>query len=296
MNDQAPSMDISWEETIRLARSRPEFAQVLHDSYLGSDIFAEAERFAHSIEFAETLKLIREFAPGAKSVLDIGAGTGISSYALSRAGYEVTSTDPDPSGITGCGAIRGLQEEFRLEKFQVVQANGEELPFPDEKFDVVYIRQAMHHATDLNQFIKEAARVLKPGGFLFTIRDHVIFDEIDKQRFLSSHPFQKYYGGENAFTEIEYLTAFNSAGLTVKRELKYFDSPINYFPMSAEDLKKLPEKFNLDLEKRSVEKFGAFGKVGFVKLLYRQLVASRFGGPFDERRIEGRMYSFVLKK
>ena len=40
--------------------------------------------------------------------LDLGAGRGISSYALAREGWQVTALEPDPSMLIGAGAIRSL--------------------------------------------------------------------------------------------------------------------------------------------------------------------------------------------
>jgi len=298
MNNQGlnPPGNLSWDETILFARRNPEFAKILHDSYLGVDAAAEAQRFYESPEYQETLLQVRRYSPMVKTVLDIGAGSGISSFALSRSGFDVTAVDPDPSEITGCGAILKLQTHFHLQNFKTIRASGEKLPFPNEQFDLVYMRQAMHHANDLSIFIAEAARVLNPGGYLFAMREHVVFDENDKQRFLGSHPFQKYYGGENAFTLNQYLAAFTSAGLTVELVLKYFDSSINYFPRTEAEIKSLPEKFKQEIRERAIEKFGMIGKLGITQAIYAQLVSWIYGGPLDERSVEGRMYSFILKK
>ena len=78
----------------------------------------------------------------------------------------------------------------------------------------------MHHAQDLNKFIKESARVLKRGGHLFTIRDHVIFNESDKEWFFQNHPLHKFYGGENAYTAEEYRNAFQQAGLVIFKRIQ----------------------------------------------------------------------------
>jgi ubiquinone/menaquinone biosynthesis C-methylase UbiE len=38
------------------------------------------------------------------------------------------------------------------------------LPFPDSEFDIVYSYGAMHHSPNTQQCVREALRVLKPGG------------------------------------------------------------------------------------------------------------------------------------
>lgn len=45
-------------------------------------------------------------------------------------------------------------------------ADAEQLPFPDNTFDIVYSYGVMHHSADPAQCVREARRVLKPGGVL----------------------------------------------------------------------------------------------------------------------------------
>jgi ubiquinone/menaquinone biosynthesis C-methylase UbiE len=45
-------------------------------------------------------------------------------------------------------------------------SDAERLPFPDNTFDIVYSYGVMHHSPDTQQCIREAWRVLKPGGAL----------------------------------------------------------------------------------------------------------------------------------
>ncbi len=112
----------------------------------------------------------------------------------------VTAVEPDPSLTVGAGAVRKLKEHYELKNLEDYENFAEDINFKSNYFDIVYIRQAMHHANNLNKFIKECVRVLKPNGLLLTIRDHVIYDEKDKNWFLEYHPLHKIYEGENAFT------------------------------------------------------------------------------------------------
>ena len=287
---------MTWEETIIELRRMDAYKSILHDSYLDEDLKMNAERFFGSDEFKETLKLFRQFDSASGTVLDIGAGNGVSTIALARSGYSVTALEPDPSETIGCGAINTLVKTYQLHNVNVVAGFGEKLPFEDNSFDIVHVRQAMHHARDLKQFLGEISRVLKPGGHLFTIRDHVIFNEKDKQLFLETHPLQKFYGGENAFLESEYTGAMRQSGLRVLKTIRYFDSVLNFAPLSHENLASLPAQFTLDLNARAKQKFGILGKLGLFQYIYRKAIQLKFGGAMDERRIPGRMYSFVATK
>ncbi|MBL0256250.1 MAG: class I SAM-dependent methyltransferase [Bacteroidetes bacterium] len=287
---------MTWEETIIHLRTLPSFQEVLHESYLDSDLVSNAERFQNSDEFNATLKLIRSHAPAATTILDIGSGNGVSTIALARNGYTLTALEPDPSPTVGCAAIRSMAEHYGLKTVSILQSYAEAIPAENNTFDIVHVRQAMHHAQNLDKFLTEIQRVLKPGGFLFTLRDHVIYNNHDKQIFLKAHPLQEYYGGENAYTEAEYLHAMKHAGLKAIRVLRHFDSVINYAPLTQETLASLPRQFTQNLNTRAKQKFGILGNLPAFQYIYRKAVQFRFGGPLDERRIPGRMYSFVAVK
>ena len=140
-----------------------------------------------------------------------------------------------------------MKELKGLESLTVISKFAEEVDFEDGEFDIVYARQSMHHANELQNFIRQAARVLKPGGILMTVRDHVI-DEGQLQDFLDIHPLHKYYGGEHAYTLAEYQNAFESNGLKVELKLKPYDSPINYAPFTKEELIQKSKKFTVGIK------------------------------------------------
>ena len=251
------------------------------------------ERFRQSEEFRLTLALVNENSPNAKTLLDIGAGNGISALSFALNGFEVTAVEPDESKTVGYGAIEWLKQLYKLDNIHAVKAFGEHLPFPDQQFDIVYMRQAMHHASDLEKFVKEASRVLKPGGLFLTIRDHVVYNAKDKELFLAAHPLQKFYGGENAFSAEEYSDAMRKAGLSVKRVLKYYDSPINYFPISGSELRNFHRMLRKNFIESAQKRFGSL-IVYFPFLWMLEIVAQLKSGRWkSERRVPGRMYSFI---
>ena len=104
--------------------------------------------------------------PG-EAVLDVGCGTGtLALEAKRRVGQagRVAGVDPGQEQIARAranAARRNLPIEFQTGVI-------EQLPFPDQTFDVVFSTLMMHHlpASLKRQGLAEIARVLKPGGRL----------------------------------------------------------------------------------------------------------------------------------
>lgn len=95
------------------------------------------------------------------SFLDLGAGTAFLSRAALAHFPEVTAVDLSP-------AVLAQIPEANIRK---VCAPCEELPFPQDHFDVVGAFATLHHLYDPRELVREAHRVLKPGGLLYTDHD-----------------------------------------------------------------------------------------------------------------------------
>jgi SAM-dependent methyltransferase len=236
MLQQEKTSPHSWEEAINILRKDPQHRDLINDAYLTSDLLENCRRFAASAEFAEVLKLIKAYRPDARDVLDIPAGNGIATYAFARTGFSVVAVEPDPSASVGRGAIAASLSAENLEA-RIVDAFGEKLPFDSDSFDVVYVRQGLHHAQDLKAMLGEYARVLRPGGLLLGCREHVVDNyESSLRDFLDAQVDHQLYGGENAFTLFDYRAAFADAGLSIVQEIGPYDSPINLHPNTPESL------------------------------------------------------------
>lgn len=222
----------SWERAVLWLKEQPDKHDLVKACYYDDKLLEAAERFSQSEEWKAVSQIISHRSGKA---LDIGAGRGIGSYALAKNGWDVTALEPDPSHLVGAGAIRSLVKETGL-PIRIVEEWGENLPFENESFDLVYGRQVLHHAENLGNLCREASRVLRPGGMLIATREHVISRKEDLKRFLDSHPLHHLYGGENAYLLEEYLTALKKGSLRVEKTLGPYESPINYFPMTFEQV------------------------------------------------------------
>jgi len=238
MNDK----QISWEQAVLWLRQQPEQLDLVRDCYYDDPLDAAAERFFQSEEWRAVRALLRSHLPG--NVLDIGAGRGISSYAFAKTGCTVTALEPDESPIVGAQAIQRLAADTGL-PITVNQEYGEELPFPDHTFDIVYGRAVLHHAKHLPAFCREAARVLKPGGIFLMTREHVISVREDLPQFLAAHPLHRLYGGEHAYLLNDYVNAIQMAGLQITHKFGCFETEMNYAPMSRRQIQaKIAARFS----------------------------------------------------
>ncbi len=93
-------------------------------------------------------------------VLDIGCGTGAAAIPAAQAGAQVVGVDLTPELFTA-GRARAAAACVELEW---VEGDAEDLPFPDESFDVVLSSFGVMWAPRHEVAAQEIERVLRPGG------------------------------------------------------------------------------------------------------------------------------------
>ncbi|KKQ29766.1 MAG: SAM-dependent methyltransferase [Candidatus Levybacteria bacterium GW2011_GWA2_37_36] len=96
-------------------------------------------------------------------VLDAGCGIGGSGIWLA----EKRKANTVGLNIVDRQLTRGrhLAEKEKLgQKVDLLKGDYQRLPFKDNMFDVFWSLESIEHATNLEDFMKEAFRVLKPGG------------------------------------------------------------------------------------------------------------------------------------
>jgi SAM-dependent methyltransferase len=101
-------------------------------------------------------------APGGRA-LDIGCGTGLPAVELARAtGAEVVGVNISRRQIElarQLAADEGLAGQVRFH-----HADAADLPFEPDSFDGVWLFESLLHMPDQQQVLREATRVLRPGG------------------------------------------------------------------------------------------------------------------------------------
>ncbi len=89
----------------------------------------------------------------ARKVLDLGTGSGVFAEAFAEKGLEVTGVDVNP------GMLVLAREAVPQGRF--LEAEAESLPFEDGAFDLVFLGQVLHEATDALAVLREARRVAR---------------------------------------------------------------------------------------------------------------------------------------
>jgi SAM-dependent methyltransferase len=105
-----------------------------------------------------------------KDVIELGCGTAYVSAWLARRGARVTGIDNSAAQLA---TARRLQGEHGLD-FPLLLGNAEEVPLPDESFDLAVSEYGAALWADPYRWIPEAARLLRPGGELLFLTNGLI--------------------------------------------------------------------------------------------------------------------------
>jgi len=133
--------------------------------YAASAVHAVGPSLARLTELVETKPTWR--------VLDIATGAGHTALAFAPNVAKVTASDITPEMLQ---QARKLAKERGLNNLVTAQAQAGDLPFPDTSYHLVTCRLAAHHFPNPKAFVREAARVLIPGG-RFALIDNVSPDD-----------------------------------------------------------------------------------------------------------------------
>jgi cyclopropane fatty-acyl-phospholipid synthase-like methyltransferase len=147
----------TWHQYKRVWSEASSYA--IHYGYWGADTASHAESL---LEANRQLVSGVDLRPGAR-VLDAGCGVAGTAMWLARTFgvtvHGITISENQISVATSLISQAGLADQV-----QVSLRDFTNTGFPDESFDLVIAQESVCHAEDKSQFLKEASRVLKPGG------------------------------------------------------------------------------------------------------------------------------------
>ncbi|KXF85220.1 ubiquinone biosynthesis methyltransferase UbiE [Rhodococcus ruber Chol-4] len=119
------------------------------------DITNTVLSFGQDRSWRRATRAALDLRPGER-VLDLAAGTGVSTVELGRSGAWVVATDFS-TGMLQAGAFRQVP---------MVAGDAMRLPFADAVFDAATISFGLRNVSDFEAGLREIARVTKPGGRL----------------------------------------------------------------------------------------------------------------------------------
>lgn len=118
-----------------------------------------AENKLRSVWVADVIA--KRYPKQSVKILDIGCGAGFLTNPLAEKSHDVTGIDISES------SLETARKYDVTGGVKYINANAYELPFSDGLFDVVFAMDVLEHVENPEKLIKEASRVLKPGGLFF---------------------------------------------------------------------------------------------------------------------------------
>jgi ubiquinone/menaquinone biosynthesis C-methylase UbiE len=185
-------------------------------------------QFAHSAVRSRLYDTLIELGCRESSlILEVGCGSGEDAVHVQKASTHITGVDLSEKAL----------KKFRTKGFEGVLADTRTLPFPDNSFDYIMCSGLLHHLVgqgDLIDYVREFARVAKPGGYVIALEPNVfnhsgllmnIFNSI-KPGITGLVPH------ERALSPVKLRNIFRTAGLA---EARYIASSYvwNRFPLAV---------------------------------------------------------------
>lgn len=99
------------------------------------------------------------FKDSYRTLLDVGCGRGEHLKEFFKLGFQVRGVDLLEEAKELCGGLR----------VDILDVDTQPLPYKDESFDVIFNKSLIEHLYNPDNFMKEAYRVLRPGGRLITM-------------------------------------------------------------------------------------------------------------------------------
>lgn len=146
----------------RAARVGALFATVAHRYDLINDI----QSFGLHRVWKRRLLNLAQARPGDRT-LDLCCGTGDIALALGKHGAEVVGLDFSEPMLQV--AREKLKKQSPQSKVEFIRGDAQQIPFPENTFDVVTIGYGLRNLADLDAGLRDMLRVTKPGGRLLAL-------------------------------------------------------------------------------------------------------------------------------
>jgi ubiquinone/menaquinone biosynthesis C-methylase UbiE len=172
-------------------------------SYVSSPIHKDGKDLTKMVEMAKL--------NGQEVLLDIATGGGHTANAFAPLVSRVTAVDLTAEMLA---AAENFIKNNGHQNVEFIHGDAEQLPFPDESFDIVTCRIAPHHFPHVDSFIKEVHRVLKPNG-QFLLDDNVVPENKEYDQFYNTIEKLRDYSHFRAWKKSEWIQKLEDSGLEI---------------------------------------------------------------------------------
>lgn len=165
--------------------------QVAKATKFTKEYFEEIERFRYYDQpFIHAFAQFSRYRD--KRVLEVGFGAGTDFTQWLRAGAIATGIDLTPEALKNLTQRIAVYQLPPPEKIQV--GDAENLPLPDNSFDLGYSFGVLHHSPNTEKAVRELVRVVRPGGeikfMVYNRRSIFVFNFWVKHALLRGRPWK----------------------------------------------------------------------------------------------------------
>lgn len=183
-----------------------------HDT---AQLDARRNRHAHNDFLAPLLQM-----PKDARILELGCGLGQDGRALMRQGFFVVQSDISPKTIA---RAKEIAEKEKLQNSAFLQLDSENLPFPSNYFDAIFMVASLHHMMDPKKAIREMKRCTKQNGLI------VVGIEPNRWQYYVIFPFIRFHK--------KYI----------KKSTQYSPGDETTFGFNKRDFRKIAKEFCLEV-------------------------------------------------
>jgi ubiquinone/menaquinone biosynthesis C-methylase UbiE len=219
---RTPSAELAIDRETVLGRVQRYWNERIHDLEMTEHAPGTREFFADLDEYRfdklRYLPKVVDFSGyRGKKLLEVGCGIGTDLVRFARGGALSTGVDLSETALSLAREnARHSGVEMTLEL-----ANGEDLPFEAESFDVVYAHGVLQYTAEPERMVSECRRVLKPSG-------EAIFMVYNRVSWLN---------GLSKLMKVE--LEHGDAPVLKKYSIREFEKLLSEFP----DVRIVPERF-----------------------------------------------------
>ena len=186
-----------------------------------------------------------------KKILIVGAGTGAEAFYLAQlSNSHITLLEPDPEAIE----ILNLKVNyFHLKNVQITEAFAEDMPFPNEQFDIILCYTVLEHVNDYQKSIDEMYRCTNKLGQIILFLPNYAYPEEPHYKITTFPP--------------AYFPILVRTHLKIKKRYTPFFETLNF--LTSKKLKSFLRKRNMSFSQLKV--LPKFGEVNFLIFIYSNL-------------------------